>query len=463
MLRHTLPVAALLCSAALFPRAACAADDAELQQLREEIGSLRHDYEARLRALEARLQQMQAPPAGAAAGAASPAATAPTNAPPATPEPIAVAAPSGAANGFNPALSLILSGNYAHLSRDPAGYRDRGLPAPAARSARARAASASANPSSASPRTSTRGSAAPPTSRCTPTTRSRSRRRTCRPPRCRQRLTLKAGRFFSGIGYLNEQHAHTWDFVDAPLAYQAMLGTQSARTACSCAWLAPTERFVELGAELGARHAASPAATTTATAPACAALFAHTGGDIGDEPQLARRRLAAASRAEDQRLRRLRRGRQRRHQAVQRQHARLGRRRASGSGRRTATRTRTNFKLQGEYLRSRRERQPGVRRDGRGQRRRATRRRSRAGTCRASTSSCRAGASGCATTGSTPARADFGAQRRRVRAAPTSRRATSTADARLVARASSAACGCSSRSDQRAPASPTTRSSCNTR
>jgi hypothetical protein len=36
--------------------------------------------------------------------------------------------------------------------------------------------------------------------------------------------TVRAGRFFSGIGYLNEQHAHTWDFVDTPLAYRAMLG-----------------------------------------------------------------------------------------------------------------------------------------------------------------------------------------------------------------------------------------------
>ena len=39
-------------------------------------------------------------------------------------------------------------------------------------------------------------------------------------------FVVKAGRFFSGIGYLNPQHAHTWDFVDNPLAYQAMLGTQ---------------------------------------------------------------------------------------------------------------------------------------------------------------------------------------------------------------------------------------------
>ena len=32
-------------------------------------------------------------------------------------------------------------------------------------------------------------------------------------------LKLKAGKFFSGIGYINEQHPHQWDFVDQNLAY----------------------------------------------------------------------------------------------------------------------------------------------------------------------------------------------------------------------------------------------------
>ena len=47
-------------------------------------------------------------------------------------------------------------------------------------------------------------------------------------------LTLKGGRFYSGVGYLNSQHAHRWDFVDNPLAYQAFLGQQlSAATMAS--------------------------------------------------------------------------------------------------------------------------------------------------------------------------------------------------------------------------------------
>ena len=42
----------------------------------------------------------------------------------------------------------------------------------------------------------------------------------------RDGLTIKGGRFFSGFGYLNEVHAHAWDFVDQPLVYQAMFGGQ---------------------------------------------------------------------------------------------------------------------------------------------------------------------------------------------------------------------------------------------
>ena len=64
-------------------------------------------------------------------------------------------------------------------------------------------------------------------------------------------LAPKFGRFFSGIGYQNEQHQHAWDFDDAPLAYQAFLGGQYSTDGVQLKWLAPTDHFVELGAELG--------------------------------------------------------------------------------------------------------------------------------------------------------------------------------------------------------------------
>ncbi len=61
---------------------------------------------------------------------------------------------------------------------------------------------------------------------------------------------LKAGRFFSGIGYLNEQHAHDWDFADAPLPYRAFLGNQYGDDGVQLRWLAPTAFFLEFGGEV---------------------------------------------------------------------------------------------------------------------------------------------------------------------------------------------------------------------
>ena len=93
-------------------------------------------------------------------------------------------------------------------------------------------------------------------------------------------LSLKAGRFFSGVGYLNPQHAHTWDFVDNPLAYQAMLGTQYGDDGVQLTWLAPSDQYIELGAELG-RGRGFPGSDAGRNGAGMTALTAHTGGDIG--------------------------------------------------------------------------------------------------------------------------------------------------------------------------------------
>ena len=61
-------------------------------------------------------------------------------------------------------------------------------------------------------------------------------------------FTLKAGRFLSGIGYLNERHAHDWTFSDAPLPYRAFLNSQYGDDGVQVRWLAPTDQFLEFGA-----------------------------------------------------------------------------------------------------------------------------------------------------------------------------------------------------------------------
>ena len=94
-------------------------------------------------------------------------------------------------------------------------------------------------------------------------------------------LTLKGGRFFSGFGYLNEFHAHAWDFVDQPLVYQAFFGGQRAQDGVQLKWLAPTDLFLELGAESG-NGDAFPGTRRDANGLNGMTLFAHVGSDIGE-------------------------------------------------------------------------------------------------------------------------------------------------------------------------------------
>ncbi|MDY6943941.1 MAG: porin [Pseudomonadota bacterium] len=48
---------------------------------------------------------------------------------------------------------------------------------------------------------------------------------------------IKAGKFFSDIGYVNRQHPHEWDFVDQNLAYQNLLGGNLTDTGIQLTWL----------------------------------------------------------------------------------------------------------------------------------------------------------------------------------------------------------------------------------
>jgi len=88
-------------------------------------------------------------------------------------------------------------------------------------------------------------------------------------------FTLRAGRFFSNIGYLNSHHAHTDKFFDRPLAYQAFLGNQYGDDGVQLRWVAPTDLFLEFGSEFFRGSAGNGTGTHT--------LFAHAGGDVGDE------------------------------------------------------------------------------------------------------------------------------------------------------------------------------------
>jgi hypothetical protein len=257
-----------------------AADDRELAQMREEIRQMKQDYEARIRALETRLQAAEAQPAQATPPAAA-VATVPS-AVPAAGEPVASSgAAAASANAFNPAISAILGGTYANLSQDPKQFRIQGFVpggeeiGPGSRSFNLGESeitlSANIDPQFAGQLT---FALAPDNSVGVEEAFFQTKGLS-------NGLNLKGGRMLSSVGYLNSIHAHAWDFVDAPLVYQAFFGGQYKTDGVQLKWLAPTERFLELGLEAG-NGGSFPGNDRNKNGVGAAALFAHIGDDIGE-------------------------------------------------------------------------------------------------------------------------------------------------------------------------------------
>jgi hypothetical protein len=96
-------------------------------------------------------------------------------------------------------------------------------------------------------------------------------------------FSIKAGRFFSGIGYQNQIHAHAWDFADAPLANKVFLGNQLNEDGIQFKWVAPTPLYFDLGLELGRgrKFPGGPDGGRNKNGFGSGNLFTHLGGDIG--------------------------------------------------------------------------------------------------------------------------------------------------------------------------------------
>jgi hypothetical protein len=192
--------------------------------------------------------------------------------------------PAANANAFNPAISIILNGSYAHHSLDPDAYVRAGFPLAGEAGPGANGLSLGESELSFAASIDDKFYG-----QITLAVESEDGEdhlgveeayvdTTALPAG----FSLRMGRFFSNIGYLNSHHAHTDSFFDRPLAYQAFLGGQYGDDGVQLRWVAPTSLFLELGGELlrgqnypsgGAQHAGVGTRT----------LFAHVGGDVGME------------------------------------------------------------------------------------------------------------------------------------------------------------------------------------
>lgn len=231
---------ALLWAATCAPLCAQAASDEDLRALREEV-----------KQLEQRINQAPpSQPATASLGAAA----------------------------FNPAIALILSGTYGNLQRDPA-IPATGFALSPNNTGHLKGFSIGESELSvaASIDPLFRGVA---TMALTPTGGITVENGFVQTTGLGGGFNLKFGRFFSGLGYLNEQHAHAWDFVDQPLVYRVFWDNQLGDDGVQLKWLAPTDMFFELGGELGSGNT-FPGANQNKNGSGAGTLFAHLGDDVG--------------------------------------------------------------------------------------------------------------------------------------------------------------------------------------
>lgn len=283
MFKHSVMTVAIAAAFA-FPLSASSVETPELAAIRAQIQEMKQSYEARLQALEQRLQDAQAAVAeaqNAAASAQQASAAAPAAAAPAAPAPVAPTTAAAGDNSFNPSVSLVLGGTFSNLSQDPNTYRFGGfMPpggevGPGSRSFNLGESeltmAANIDPMFAGQLTFA----------LTGENEAEVEEAYVRTRELGGGMNVKAGRFLSGVGYLNAQHSHTWDFVDAPLAYQAFFGGQYKPDGVQVRWLAPLNTFLEVGAELGSGRS-FPGNDRNKNGFNATSVFAHAGDDIGD-------------------------------------------------------------------------------------------------------------------------------------------------------------------------------------
>lgn len=289
MYRQALVVSALAAALSL-PGTAGASTDAEIKELREQFQQMKREYEQRIEALEKRLQQAEgaaqkaqsaaAKAEGVAATAERAAASAGAQSLKAETAAVQAGSRPASESAFNPGISLILNGVYSDLSQDPARFQITGFTptgGDVGPGKRGFSLGESEIAFAANVDHYFRGALI---ATLQPDNSVGVEEATIQTLGLSKGFTLKAGRFFSGVGYQNEIHAHAWDFTDAPLVNKAFLGTQLADDGLQLKWLAPTDMFFELGAEIG-RGRSFPGSDRDKNGVGAGNLFAHLGGDIG--------------------------------------------------------------------------------------------------------------------------------------------------------------------------------------
>ncbi len=267
-LKLTLLIAAVL--APVSPTFAAESNDS-MTDLKAEISQMRAEYEQRINQLEQRLANNESSTTELNDKISN------------TPAPAPITNTASAKNSFNPAISMILNGGFNQYQNNPENYAldGFGLQGEGELGKEGFSLGESELTLSANIDQALYGQATLALHEHEGQTEVEIEEAFIESLGLGNGLTVRAGRFYSPIGYLNQRHIHAWNFVDAPLIYRGLFGNQLSTDGLKLAYVLPTDQLFEVGGAAGAGDSYPGGGDQSGIGDWL--IYAKTGGDIGIE------------------------------------------------------------------------------------------------------------------------------------------------------------------------------------
>lgn len=248
---------------------ALAASDKDVEVLRAELKTIRNTYESRISELEAKLSKLENKTEKVEEKVTNKAAS------------------SGErnvySNKFNPSIGVILNGKFSNFSENTSEIKGFGIGEEGERSREGLAIDESELNFSSSIDDKFKGSLTAAIVREDGEDKVELEEayvQTLPGSGLPDGLSVKAGRAFWSLGYMNEHHAHADDFADRPLPYRAFLNKGFNDDGIELSYVLPTPFYSEIGG--GAfRGDDFPAGSSDGEGASSYSAFGRIGGDIG--------------------------------------------------------------------------------------------------------------------------------------------------------------------------------------
>ncbi len=254
----------------LYATSALAAPESDISALRSEIQGLKQAYEGRIAELETKLQKMET--TKAKTGSAS------------SGETVELGGRNVRGNGFNPSIGVILNGKFSNYSNGSSEIAGFGVGEEGERGREGIALDESELNFSASVDDKFYGSLTAAIVREDGEDKIELEEayvQTLAGAGLPDGLSVKAGRAFWTLGYLNEHHAHADDFADRPLTNRVFLNGSFNDDGAEASYVLPTDFYTEIGGGLF-RGDDFPNGGGNGEGNGAWSGFARIGDDIGD-------------------------------------------------------------------------------------------------------------------------------------------------------------------------------------